>query len=139
MSTTAPTSDYLLLLRGTHWHQSLSAEEIQKKLERFASWFERLTSEGKIKSARPLLHTGRIVTGKSAVMDGPFAESKEAIAGFFIIQAGSLEEAVEIAKQCPALDYGQTVEVRPIALEPGEITSARERARSRTASIGAGQ
>jgi hypothetical protein len=139
MSTTASTSEYLLLFRGTHWHQSLSAEEIQKKLNRFALWFERLTSAGKIKSALPLVHTGKIVTGKSAVMDGPFAESKEAIAGFFVIQAESLEEAVEIAKQCPALDYGQIVEVRPIAMEPGEITSARERARSRTTSKGAAQ
>jgi hypothetical protein len=139
MSTTGSTSEYLLLFRGTHWHQSLSAEEIQKKLERFASWFERLAGEGKIKSAHPLVHMGKIVTGKSTVMDGPFAESKEAIAGFFIIQAESFELAVEIAKQCPALDYGQAVEVRPIALEPGEITSARERARSRTTSKGAGQ
>ena len=49
--------------------------------------------------------------------DGPFAESKEAIAGFFIIQANNLEEAVEIAKGCPGLDYGQTVEVRPLILD----------------------
>jgi hypothetical protein len=51
------------------------------------------------------------------VTDGPFAESKEAIAGFFIIRADSLEQAVEIAKGCPCLEYGQTVEVREIVLD----------------------
>ena len=60
-------------------------------------------------------------------MDGPFSESKEAIAGFFIIQADSLEEAVEIAKNCPGLDYGQTVEVRAIASEAAELQVARQK------------
>jgi hypothetical protein len=49
------------------------------------------------------------------VTDGPFAESKEAIGGFFIIQADSFEQAVEITKGCPCLEYGQTIEVRAIA------------------------
>jgi hypothetical protein len=56
---------------------------------------------------------------ETRVTDGPFAESKEAIAGFFIIQADSLEEAVEIAEGSPCLDYGQTIEVRAIASAPG--------------------
>ena len=59
--------------------------------------------------------------------DGPFAESKEAIAGFFIIQADGLEQAVEIAKSCPGLDYGQTVEVRAIASEAGELQITRQK------------
>jgi hypothetical protein len=61
------------------------------------------------------------------VTDGPFAESNEAIAGFFIIQADSFDEAVEIAKSCPGLDYGQTVEVRAIASEAAELRIARQR------------
>jgi hypothetical protein len=79
----------------------------------------------------PLEHKGKIVAGKNAVTDGPFAESKEAIAGFFIIEAESFEEAVEAAKGCPGLDYGQTVEVRPIGLEPGELRFAREKEKSK--------
>jgi hypothetical protein len=74
-----------------------------------------------------LEHNGKIVAGRNAVTDGPFAESKEAIAGFFIIQADSLEEAVEIAKNCPGLDYGQTVEVRAIASEAAELQVARQK------------
>jgi hypothetical protein len=59
------------------------------------------------------------------VTDGPFAESKEAIAGFFIIQADGLEQAVEIAKSCPGFDYGQTVEMRAIASEAAALQIAR--------------
>jgi len=44
-----------------------------------------------------------------------FAESKEAIGGYFLLQVDDLEEAVEIAKRCPALEYGLEVEVRPLA------------------------
>jgi len=93
----------------------------------FTSWFERLRKEGHFKGGHPLEHDGKIVAGRNAVTDGPFAESKEAIAGFFIIQADSLEEAVEIAKSCPGLDYGQTVEVRAIASEAAELRIARQR------------
>jgi hypothetical protein len=131
MSTIPTKSEYMFLFRGIDWHQSLSAEEIQKKLERFTAWFERLRREGKVKTGFPLEHKGKIVAGTNAVMDGPFAESKEAIAGYFIVQAVSLEDAVETAKGCPGLDHGQTVEVRPIGLEPGKLQFARENERSK--------
>ena len=47
--------------------------------------------------------------------DGPFAESKEGIGGYFPLHVDDINEAVEIAKQCPDLDYGIDVEVRPAA------------------------
>jgi hypothetical protein len=117
MTSKTATSEYLFLFRGTLWHKALSPEEIQKNLDRFTAWFEQLNDEGKFKGGHPLSNDGKIVAGRNPVTDGPFAESKEAIAGFFIIQANNLEEAVEIAKGCPGLDYGQTVEVRPIILD----------------------
>ena len=73
------------------------------------------------------MHEGKILAGRHTVTDGPFAESKEAIAGFFMIQADSLEQAVEIAKGCPGLGYGQTVEVRAMASEACELQFAREK------------
>jgi hypothetical protein len=127
MTTKTTTSEYLLLFRGTLWPKDLSPEEIQNAIAKFTSWFERLKSEGKVKSGRPLEHHGKIVTGRNTVVDGPFSESKEAIAGFFIIQAESLEEAVQIAKNCPSLDHGQTVEVRAIASEAAELQVARQK------------
>jgi hypothetical protein len=76
-----------------------------------------LAEQGKIKSAQPLLHEGRIVSWKKGqtIADGPFAESKEAIGGYFLLQNCDSDEALEIAKECPALPYGMTVEVRPVA------------------------
>jgi hypothetical protein len=70
-----------------------------------------------VKGASPLLPEGKIVSGKKGrvVADGPFAESKEAIGGYFLIQADSLEHAIEIARGWPILEYGATVEVRPVA------------------------
>jgi hypothetical protein len=46
--------------------------------------------------------------------DGPFAESKEIVGGYVLVQASSLSEAIEMARDCPGLDYRMTVEVRPV-------------------------
>jgi hypothetical protein len=96
-------------------------------MARFTAWFERLRNEGRFKGGGPLMHDGKIVLRRDVVTDGPFAESKEAIAGFFIVQADSLEQAVEMANGCPGLELGQTVEVRPVLLEPYELQIAREK------------
>ena len=121
------TSEYLLLFRNTSWHNGLSPEEIQQNLARFTVWFEQLRDDRKFKGGGPLVYDGKIVRDRNAVTDGPFAESKEAIGGFLIIQADSLEQAVEIANGCPGLEVGQTVEVRAIVSEPVELQIAREK------------
>src|ERR1700722_4426010 len=108
------TFEYLLLFRGNKWTEALSPEE--NKIAKFTSWFERVKNLGTFKSGHPLKHNDEIVVGRNAVTEDPFAEFKEAVAGIFI-QADSVEQAVEITKSCPALDYGQTVEVRAIASE----------------------
>jgi len=107
----------MLLFRGTQWDKDLSPEEIQKMVTQWYAWFERLTREGKCKAGHPLEREGKVVSGRSGrtVADGPFAESKEAIGGYFLLQVEDLDEALEIAKQCPGLDYGIDVEVRPVA------------------------
>lgn len=116
MSTT-DKKEYLLLFRGSEWDKGLSPEQLQKSMDQFMGWFERLKEQGAVKGGQPLERTGKLVSGKNGrtVADGPFAESKEAIGGYFLLQVESLEEAVAIAKQCPILEYGSTVEVRPIA------------------------
>jgi hypothetical protein len=116
MSTQTTTSEYMLLFRGAHWDKDLSPEEIQKIMGQWNAWFERLTLQGKVKSAHPLEREGKLVSGKGrTIADGPFAESKEAIGGYFLLELDDFNEALEIAKECPALDYGVTVEVRPVA------------------------
>lgn len=48
------------------------------------------------------------------ITDGPFAETKEGLGGFYIVEAQDLDEALELGKACPGLKYGATVEVRPV-------------------------
>lgn len=119
MSTQIATSQYMLLFRGTHWHKNLSPEQIQMVMSKWMEWYDRLVREQKIKSAQPLASEGKIVSKKKGltVADGPFTESKEAIGGYFLLLVNDLDEALEIAKECPTLDYGLTVEVRPVAEE----------------------
>ena len=130
MSTPTSKSDYLLLFRGTNWDKELSAEQIQKVVADWAAWFERLTQQGKVKGGHPLTNEGKIVSGKQGrtVADGPFAESKEAIGGYFYLQVDGMDEAVKIAQQCPGLEYGAAVEVRPVA----EMCTVRARALEHT-------
>jgi hypothetical protein len=111
-------SEYTLLFRGTGWHKQLSPQEVQEVMSRWYAWMDRLTQQGKIKDGQALdRYEGKLVSGKGGkvLADGPFAESKEAIGGYFLLQVSDLDEAVEIAQQCPALEYGLDVEVRRIA------------------------
>jgi hypothetical protein len=120
-----PQSDYMLLFRGTVWDKELSPEQLQKVVADWAAWFERLTKQGKALSGHPLQNEGKVVTGKKgrSVADGPFAESKEAVGGYFYLRVADEDEAVRIAQECPGLEYGAVVEVRPVA----EMCSVRAR------------
>ncbi|MCI0745239.1 MAG: YciI family protein [Verrucomicrobia subdivision 3 bacterium] len=130
MNTQNTKDQYLLLFRGTRWDKELSPEEIQSVVNKWAAWFERLTKEGKAKAGQPLKDEGKVVSGKKrTVADGPFAESKEAIGGYFLLEVDSIDEAVAIAKECPGLDYGLNVEVRPVA----DQCMVRQRAMDREA------
>jgi len=117
MSTPTQKSDYMLLFRGTNWDKELSPDQLQKVVSDWAAWFERLTQQGKCLSGHPLRNEGKIVAGKKGrtIADGPFAESKEAVGGYFYLQVADENEAIEIARQCPGLEYGAIVEVRPVA------------------------
>ena len=130
MSTTNSTSEYLFLFRGTDWDRSMSPAEMEQTMSRFLAWFERLSADGALKAGQPLTNDARIVSGRNgrAVTDGPFAESKEAVGGYFLITAASLDDAVGIARQCPMLEFGVDLEVRPIATECPTMERVRQRA-----------
>lgn len=115
MNSPSEKSDYLLLFRGTEWHRGLSPEEIQKTMTVWMAWFNRLVDEGRCKGGQSLAPDARVISGKARhVSDGPYAEAKESVAGYFMLHVAGFEEAVEIGKECPALAYGMTVEVRPL-------------------------
>lgn len=116
-NNTNKTGEYMLLFRGNDWCKGLSPEQMQQIAGQWMAWFQGLTAQGKALAGSPLEGEGRIVSGKNGgvVADGPFAESKEAIGGYFLLRVDSLDEAVAIARQCPGLSYGVKVEVRPVA------------------------
>ena len=110
-------SQYMLLFKGNEWYRKLSPEEAQKVMEQWMAWFDGLTRDGRAKAGNPLEPEGKIVSGKKGrlVADGPFAESKEAVGGYFLLEVSGIEEAIAIAQNCPGLEYGAVVEVRPVA------------------------
>lgn len=93
-----------------------SPEQMQQLMNRWMSWMDGLTKKGHYHGAGdPLEHGGKTVRGaKKTVTDGPYAEAKDLVGGYAVITAGSLDEAVELARGCPALDGGWTVEVRQV-------------------------
>ena len=117
MNTPTPANEYLLLIRGTHWDQGFSAAEMQRIMGDFNAWIEGLVKRGVHRAAQPLLDEGKIVEGKGGalVTDGAFAESKEAIGGYFLLAVPDMDEAVRIAQACPILAHGAQIEVRPVA------------------------
>lgn len=127
MTTPKDKTDYLLLFRGTNWDKDLSPEQLQTVVADWVAWFDGLVAEGRCKGGHPLQSQGKIVSGPrgTQIADGPFAESKEAIGGYFYLQVADEAEAVAIARQCPGLAHGVAVEVRPVAA----MCCARERAK----------
>jgi hypothetical protein len=128
MTTNDNSSEFLFLFRGGNWDHDLSPAELQRAMSEFLSWFERLNAAGILKAGQPLMDDARIVSGPGGrvVADGPFAESKEAVGGYFLIRAGSFDEAVVLAKGCPILEHGGAVEVRPIAAVCPTLQRVRE-------------
>src|SRR5205814_6345439 len=116
MSTTTK-SDYLLLFRGIVWDRGRSPAQLQKVVSDWMAGFERQKEEGKCLGGHPLEEEGKVVSGKQGrtIADGPFAESKEAIGGYFYLQVADENEAIEIAKQCAGLEYGCGGDVRSVA------------------------
>lgn len=85
--------------------------------ESMLRWGDDLKTRGLLLAAESLAATSARVTligGKARVVDGPFAETKEMIGGFFLVDVGSREEAIALAAECPAAAWA-TVEVRALA------------------------
>lgn len=107
---------YLLLLHATEGWKELGRDELEKYVAQNHAWLEQLMASGKVKAGQALARSGAIVSGKNGrnVTDGPFAESKEVVGGYLLLNAETFEEAVAIAKTFPNLALGGKVEVRPL-------------------------
>ena len=107
-------SDFAYFFRGRD--TSASPEQMQKTMEKWVAWFRELGAKGVIKDqGNPLENTGAVVRGKQkVVIDGPYAEAKDVVGGYIVVQAADLAEAVELSKGCPIFEIDGSVEVRPI-------------------------
>lgn len=115
METTRTAVPYMLFFRnaGPETHAHLSPNERQQLVIRWNAWFDGLVAEGKATEGQPLELETRLVSGPGGrITDGPFPESKEAIAGYVRLMVSGLEEATEIAQRHPGLAYGLKIEVR---------------------------
>jgi hypothetical protein len=108
---------YMLMMYSQE-NAAVTDEQRQDCYLESTAFANKLHDQGKFLGASPLQPTStatslRLENGKRVVTDGPFAETREQLGGFFLIDAKDLDEAIEIAAQVPAGRYG-TVEIRPL-------------------------
>lgn len=129
---TPRSAPFLLLFRnaGEESHAHLTAKERAELSARWNAWYEGLAARGKARQGSPLALGGRVVSGVrgQVVRDGPYAEAKEAVGGYVFLDAVDLDEATELAKDCPGLDIGLTVEVRAVVAASPVLPDVRGRA-----------
>jgi hypothetical protein len=111
--------DFILLLhRPAGPPHVLPPEQASAITKEYLGWGDRLRSEGRLKAGEKLTNDPgramRAAGGRIMVTDGPYAESKELLGGFFLITAGDYKEACDIAESCPHFKYGGAIEVRQI-------------------------
>ena len=107
-------SEFVFLYRGGA--RDRSPEQMQQMMQKWMAWMKDLGANGHLKDrGQPLERAGKLVQGRQkTVMDGPFAEAKDVVGGYTLIEAEDLSEAVELSKGCPIFEVEGAVEVRPV-------------------------
>lgn len=113
-------NQYLLILRADPAvFRALSPQQTQQTIAKYRDWRLRMESAGRVAGGQKLEDaTGRVLVkggpqGELRITDGPFAESKELIGGYFLVNAASYDDAVDLCRDCPHVDFG-AIEVRRI-------------------------
>ena len=110
---------YMLLIHGNETAmRTATQEDTGRILAAYGAYTEAVKQAGILVGANRLQPTGtattvRVVDGKTQVLDGPYAETKEQLAGYYLIDVPDLDAALSWAARCPGASYG-AVEVRPI-------------------------
>ena len=107
-------SEYVFLYRGAE--RPAAPQDVQQIMQKWMNWFQDLSKRGHIKDqGQPLDRSGKVVKGPNkTVTDGPFAEAKDLVGGYTLIEARDLDEAAELSKGCPIFERNGFVEVRPV-------------------------
>lgn len=110
---------YMLLLNAEEGQWQTFEPEVQKRhMAAYGAFTQALTDEGRLVASGRLALSDKAKTvrtkgGKAVVMDGPFAETKEQVSGFYLIEAEDMAAALRWAERCPASGHG-VIEVRPM-------------------------
>ena len=108
-------SEFVFLYRGGD--RSGSLQEMQQVMQKWMTWMKELGEKGHIKDVgHPLDYTGKVVRGKQkkTITDGPYAEAKDLVGGYTLVEAKDLAHAAELSMGCPIFERGGFVEVRPV-------------------------
>ena len=112
---------YMLLIYGDEsvW-ANLPPAKLSEEMGAYFAYTQDLAGAGKLKAGDELqpvatAKTVSLIGGKHSVVDGPFAETKETLGGYYLIEADTIEEALGWAAKCPGARYGR-IEVRPIVM-----------------------
>ena len=111
---------YMLLIHDdpTAW-AGMSEEQVNAVMGEYFAYSAAIRDEGSTSTARPLqgpevAHTVRVREDERIVADGPFAETKEIVGGYYVVDCDSLDQAIDAAARIPSARFG-AIEVRPIA------------------------
>ena len=110
---------YLLLIYGSEaGMQAASKADVEKMVAAYGAYTEAIKKAGVLAGSNRLRPTSsastvRVADGKSKVLDGPYAETKEQLAGYYLIDVPDLDAALAWAARCPGASYG-AIEVRPV-------------------------
>ncbi|HEY9262232.1 YciI family protein [Chitinophaga sp.] len=92
-----------------------SPEEMQANTQKWMDWIGNIAAQNKLTARGDRLHpSGKVLRANKVVTDGPYTELKESLGGYSIVKAASLEDATELAKDCPIFLTGGSLEVREI-------------------------
>lgn len=111
---------YMLLIHASEAaFAALPKDQVERTLGAYAAYTEALKKAGALVDSHRLqpiaaAKTVRVANGKTQVLDGPYVETKEQLAGYFLIEAPDLDAAISWAARCPGALHG-TMEIRPIS------------------------
>ncbi len=117
---------YMLLIYDDEAQRAtVSEQDVASLMQEYFAYTDSLTQRGALKEGAPLdpiatARTVRVRDGQALVVDGPFAETKEQLGGFYLLECDTIDQAIEAAKMCPGARYG-SVEVRPVMQVPARV------------------
>jgi hypothetical protein len=108
-------SEFVFLYRGGEAERR-SPDRMQQTMQKWMTWMKELGAKGHIKDqGHPLEPTGKLVKGtQKTITDGPYAETKDIVGGYTLIEAKDLDQATQLSLGCPIFEFGGLVEVRPV-------------------------